>query len=348
MFFCSIITISLLCALVAFFEEKLSNFKWWIWGLLCFLLIIVATFRPLGMDNDSIAYEIYYYNFDTPRSVLTVEYSFRVISEFIYNYFHNYRYLFLLYALLGTTIKFYSIKKLSPLPFLSVCIYIFTYYVVHEFTQIRAGVASAFLLLSLIPLSKGNKSLTLVFILFASLFHYSSLLMSILLCFDNKTMSKKNKYYWCLLLPLGYLLHYIGIGFSFIYIPYISDKVDAYQALKEQGLLDVVNVYNLVYLAKIFIFFYIMYFYDIISQRCSCLPILLKLEAFSLFAFSAFSSLPVLSFRINGLFGIVEIILYPLIYYTIHPWYYSKLIVFGIGAILFAIFVFYNGLLQIQ
>ena len=94
MFFCSIITISLLCALVAFFEEKLSNFKWWIWGLLCFLLIIVATFRPLGMDNDSIAYEIYYYNFDNPRSVLTVEYSFRVISEFIYNYFHNYRYLF--------------------------------------------------------------------------------------------------------------------------------------------------------------------------------------------------------------------------------------------------------------
>ena len=91
-----------------------------------------------------------------------------------------------------------------------------------------------------------------------------------------------------------------------------------------------------------------MYFYDIISQRCSCLPILLKLEAFSLFAFSAFSSLPVLSFRINGLFGIVEIILYPLIYYTIHPWYYSKLIVFGIGAILFAILVFYNGLLQIQ
>ena len=193
MFFCSIITISLLCALVAFFEEKLSNFKWWIWGLLCFLLIIVATFRPLGMDNDSIAYEIYYYNFDNPRSVLTVEYSFRVISEFIYNYFHNYRYLFLLYALLGTTIKFYSIKKLSPLPFLSVCIYIFTYYVVHEFTQIRAGVASAFLLLSLIPLSKGNKSLTLVVILFASLFHYSSLLMSILLCFDNKTMSKKNE-----------------------------------------------------------------------------------------------------------------------------------------------------------
>ena len=348
MIFCSILTISLLSALVAFFEEKLSNFKWWIFVLLCILLVIVATIRPLGIDNDSIAYEIYYYNYDNPRSVLTVEFTFRVISEFIYNHCHNFRFLFLFYAICGTTIKMFAITKLSPLPFLSVCIYIFTYYVVHEFTQIRAGVASAFLLLSLIPLSKGNKRLTFVFILFASLFHYSSLSMLILLCFDNKSMSKNNKYCWCILIPLGYFIHYIGIGFSFIYIPYISEKVEAYQTLKEQGFLDVVNVYNLVYLAKIFIFYYIMYFYDVISQKCSCISILLKLEAISLFSFSAFSALPVLSFRLNGLFGVVEIILYPLIFYTIRPWYYSKIIVIGIGAILFAILVFYNGFLKIQ
>lgn len=74
---------------------------------------------------------------------------------------------------------------------------------------------------------------------------------------------------------------------------------------------------------------------------------MVKMESISLFSFSALSSLPVLSFRVSELFGIVEIVLFANIFYTIRSCWLSKIVVLGIGFVLLSITIFYNKLIQI-
>jgi hypothetical protein len=58
-----------------------------------------------------------------------------------------------------------------------------------------------------------------------------------------------------------------------------------------------------------------------------------------------FAQMPVVAFRLNEFFGIVEIILVPLIYYTILPSTFSKTIVILIGANFLFILIFYNKII---
>lgn len=88
--------------------------------------------------------------------------------------------------------------------------------------------------------------------------------------------------------------------------------------------------------------------YDLIKEHNKYLPLMIKLMALSLFSFTALSSLPVLAFRISELYGIVEIILFTNIFYTVQPKLLAKIIVITISITLFCISVFYNGIIQIM
>lgn len=88
--------------------------------------------------------------------------------------------------------------------------------------------------------------------------------------------------------------------------------------------------------------------YDLIKDHNFYFPIMIKMMGLSIFSFAALSSLPVLAFRVSELYGIVEIVLFTNIYYTIKPEWVSRCIVMFIGITLFCINVFYNKLLQIM
>ena len=164
---------------------------------------------------------------------------------------------------------------------------------------------------------------------------------------SNKDFSFKEKYFWSGLVIAGYGFYFLHIGLATLPIPYIADKLQAYEELKQEGFIDEVNVFNIVFLVKIAIFCYIMYFYDIIKKQNDYLPFMIKMESISLFSFTALSTLPVLSFRVSELFGIVEIILYTNILYTIRPNLFGKIISLTIGFILMFIAIYYNKLIQI-
>ena len=315
-----------------FLEEYLGDYnKYAYWGL-CVMMILFCAFRAIGVDPDSEAYEeIFKSNGNDPK--LLVEASILFISDIIKNFTDDVHYLFLVYAILGVTIKFIALRQLSPWYFLPLVIYFGNYFILHDFIQIRAGVASAMLLLAIKPLSEGNKKKAIVYFLIANVFHYSSFAFYPILFFSNN-VSKIWKYILIAIFPVGvvlFLLHYDF--FSALPIPYVQEKIDMYKTLTENGVFDELSLKNIFIWIQYAIILYSLYFYDTMLEKCPALPLLLKITAYSMACFFALSSISVVAGRLHELLGIVELALFPCVCYTIRPQYYGRIAVCFIGAV---------------
>ena len=309
-----------------FLEEYLGDSnKYAYWGL-CIILILFCAFRTIGVDPDSEAYEeIFKSNENNPR--LLVESSFLFLSKIVKDYTDDIHYVFLIYAIIGITIKFYALRQLSPWFFLPVVIYFGNYFILHDFIQIRAGVASAMLLLAIKPLSEGNKKRAIVYFLIANVFHYSSLVFYPILFFSNN-LSRIWKYALIAIMPVGAILFMLRLDFiSALPIPYIQEKLEMYKTLTETGFFEEFNLKNVPLWIQYVILLYSLYFYDTILEKYPALPLLLKITAYSMFFFFAFSSVSVVAGRFQELLGIVELALFPCVCYTFRPQYYGKIAV---------------------
>lgn len=322
--------------------------KMYIYWSIAFVLILITGFRPVGMDNDSSNYEMYFSFYDNPLYELSAEPLFLFLCKIFNKMFHDVHGLFLVFAAVSMSMKFYILRKLTPLVFLALAVYMGNYFILHEFTQIRAAVASSFLLISIIPLSKGERWKATGFMLCALAFHYSSIIMFPLLALSCKEMSAKQRLMWAMIVPLGYLFYFLNISISSLPIPYIGEKIERYQELASKGDFDQINVFNLVYLVQICIYLYLLYMYDLIKDKVACAPIMLKMMGLSLFSFCALKDLPVLSFRVSEMYGVISIILFCGLYYTVRPGWLGKLIVVFIGWVLFLINVFYSKILELM
>ena len=323
-----------------FLEDYLGDYnKYAYWGL-CIFLILFSAFRTIGIDPDSETYEgIFKNNENNPK--LLVESSFLFISGIIKIFTDDIHYLFLIYAILGITIKFYALRQLSPWYFLPLVIYFGNYFILHDFIQIRAGIASAMLLLAIKPLSEGNKKKAIVYFLIANVFHYSSLVFYPILFFSNN-LSRIWKYALIAIMPVGAILFLLRLDFiSALPIPYIQEKLEMYKTLTETGFFEEFNLKNVPLWIQYVILLYSLYFYDTILEKYPALPLLLKITAYSMFFFFAFSSVSVVAGRFQELLGIVELALFPCVCYTFRPQYYGKIAVCFIAVvkIFFILFV---------
>lgn len=344
-----LVAILLIACILVYFEDYMADVKWNIYIGMGVLLVLIAALRPLGMDNDSENYEIYFLNYDTPIFENFVEFSYRFLSKWLYFLFKDVHSIFFLYAAIGITLKFIAIRRLTPLIFLSLAVYLGNYYILHEFTQIRAGIASGLLLLSIKPLSEGKRLHAMVYMLVALFFHYSSIIMLPMLLLSNKEMSFKWRVIWMMIVPVGYVAYFMHVGITSLPIPYIQEKMDMYEELRDKNIVgEDINVFNLVFLTKIIIYMYLFYMYDTIKVYNKYLPIMLKITGFSIFSFIALSSIPVIAFRVSELYGIIDIILFTNIFYTVRPAWLARTIVIVIGISMFFINVFYSKILQIM
>ena len=266
-------------------------------------------------------------------SKLLVEYSCLLISEIIRNFSDDVHYLFLVYAILGITIKFYALRQISPWYFLPLVIYIGNFFILHDIIQIRAGVASAMLLLAIKPLTEGKKNKAFFFFLLGNIFHYSSLVFTPILFFSNN-LSKTWKYVLIAIMPAGAILFLLRFDFfSALPIPYIQEKIEVYKSLTERGFFQELTLKKLSIWIQYAIILYSLYFYDTIHEKCPSLPLLLKITAYSMVCFFAFSSITVVAGRLHELLGIVELVLLPCVCHTIWPQNYGKIAVCLIGFI---------------
>lgn len=320
-------------------DKNVTNFIFIICGL---ILILIAGLRDKGLDND---YEVYHDFWATNNIQGTVEYSFYIIKVIIKSKLGlNFQYFLLAYAFLGVCMKLIAIKKLSPFLWGSLLIYFSHYFILHEFTQIRIGVATGFLLLSIFYLAEKKYWLYSFFAFLAIFFHQTCI---IVLIFPFITNNKSTLWVFCLLIPFGYVLYFLNTYLSIsIPIPGLQDKVELYEQATKSGFLkdSKINAFNAVFLFRIIIFYMVFFYTKRLSVYFPKIYIFLKIYALSLFSFLFLSKIPVFAFRIQELLGVVEIIIIPLIIFIFPSRFrwLGKISVVVTALILFMIDVFYN------
>ena len=99
------------------------------------------------------------------------------------------KFLFLLiYAVLGISIKLIAIKKYSVHVILSLCVWLSSFFILHDLIQIRASVASGLLLLFLPQVQKRNMVKAFILFIFAFYFLYSALIFLLFFVLNPKTI----------------------------------------------------------------------------------------------------------------------------------------------------------------
>lgn len=169
------------------FNRDLSSKQYIIFTI---ILILIVGLRGVGVDNDYSTYESSIYN-----NLSIGEPTFLLITFIIRTLgLPNYT-LFLVYAAIGISLKMRIIYKYSYLPIISFIIYLSNIIMLQDINQIRAGVATALFLTSIPYLAQNKKKIFACIILLATLFHFSSLLLLVLLFIDAVPLSKTNIYF---------------------------------------------------------------------------------------------------------------------------------------------------------
>lgn len=163
------------------FKNTLSEKR--IYWVIFIILFLFVGLRPVAIDQDSEGYKGYYDSIGTIW--LLAEPTFGIISNVVRILFNDFRGVLIIYAFLGVFLKFKVIPRLTSLVWPTILIYFSTYFLLHDFTQIRAAIASGIFLLA-IPLLKNKQRVRyLLVIVVAALFHYSALIL-LLLVFVTK------------------------------------------------------------------------------------------------------------------------------------------------------------------
>lgn len=323
------------------FTTKIKNVNKITFLVLFLLMIYIACIRDENSVND---YEVYIgvWRYSTYERT-TIEASFLFIRDILRDHLQlHYQSIFIVYAILGVSTKVWGIKRLADHFYLALLVYISHFYILHELTQMRAGVAAGFILIALKPLYNKNLKYYLIFIGLATMFHYSAALM-LPLWFLNR--NKSNKYYYYFLIPAGYIIYFLGIGFiQNIPIPYFQTKLEAYKNLAEEGS-DKINVFNALFLIRILIYYVLVFNREKIAKEYKMFYFLLNIYAISLFVLPALAAIPAIAFRIHELMGVVEIILFSLLIYAFKPRVFGYVAVIIITLVFFLINIFYNKLI---
>lgn len=304
----------LLLLLVLCIPVENLSFKKIVFLFLYLLLLGVAIFSNRTELKDYNNY-IDIYNHVTDE--VGMEPSFKLISNFVKNCLgDNVFFLFAIYALLAVSIKFIAIKQLTDLWFLSILIYLSYFFTLHDLIQIRAGVASGILLLTLKPLYERKFWVFFSLACLATFFHISSLII-FLFWFLNPY--KLKFYFWISIIPIAYILQFLQINFSsfllLLPIKFVQMKLIGYWQTKEMGLFEELNILSMGILIRCVICYVLIWKYKILYSCNKYFLLLLKIYILGSFLLVFFSDFLVLAARLSELLFIVEIILIPMLIY---------------------------------
>ena len=281
----------------------------------CLFLIIITTFRPgeaFAWDYDNYKYAFIYGDFKEK-----IEFSFVAICEISKYIYNSYYMMFFIYAFFSIIVKIYAIKTISNLFWASLLIYISNFYIVHELIQIRAGLAAAFLLLSVKFIYDRKCFLFLICNLLAFCFHYSAMVFLPFYFIKGNNINIK---LWLLIIGLGYLSCLGGISIidilNILPFDYIKEQYTVYMDFKNMGIFGDANLFNSVQLIRLFIIILILVYSSDIYQYNKYIYICAKIYSIGILFFTQFASMSIVSFRISELFYIVEIILIPCLIYV--------------------------------
>ncbi|NCB11587.1 MAG: EpsG family protein [Erysipelotrichia bacterium] len=185
--------------------------------LIGILLILIAGLRPIGIDGDSLNYISVLHLSLSEANFIDKEPTFWIINELNKILFAgNDQTFFLIFAIIGVSLKLYVIRQYSISPILSLLTYISMFFILHEMTQIRSGVAIGFVFWALFDLVQKRNVSFLIKILIATLFHYSAIVMLILYFLSR---NKINCFFYFSLPFVGLFFSSTNVMIEIIYQP---------------------------------------------------------------------------------------------------------------------------------
>lgn len=212
-------------------------------------------------------------------------------------------------------ITIYVISGNSKIAALSCIIYFSHPYLNKEMIQIRAGLASAIILLSIMMRVNGKNYLSLVYVFIASLFHSSALVA--LIPYSLSLIVKPEKQVkLCLILVCLSILFYILGGFditisildSFGLVPY---RVNNYLAWTEYNYdLGLLNPNTL---KQLFLLFLLIYFFNGDKRQA----IWICYFSVSVCWLISFSSMAIIAARVASIISVAEIIAIPMLAHSL-------------------------------
>lgn len=177
------------------------------WCLAGFLIFLCA-FQESGVTSDHAEYLAYYAGIVSEEfGPFFVEPTFFVMAMMSSLLTGSAILLFLFYATLGICTKFYVMERATPYPWLSIAVYLSYFFLLHEFTQIRVGVAAGLILCAAYFRFAGQRHKSFIALTSAVLFHYSAIIfLPFMLLRDARAQTIFSMYACCCALFALYFL----------------------------------------------------------------------------------------------------------------------------------------------
>jgi hypothetical protein len=121
-----------------------------------------------------------------------------------------------------------------------------------------------------------------------------------------------------------------------------------YKSLQENGEegFAEVHLFNSYFIFKLFIYYFFLYIYSFFRNKSKYFNLLLKIFGLSLFLFTALSSVtPIVGYRMSEFFGVVEILLFPIIFLVFKSNIQVKIMVLSYIILLFSVNIFHKHLI---
>lgn len=290
------------------------------------VLFFIAALRAPGIDRDSISYILSFEQFKGPLDYFIhnsdwfyYEPSYYLIPSSAKLFFGKAVYpsvVFAVFALIAIPIKLSGIKRLSSFVGLSLVLFYCNYFLLQEMTQIRAAIACGLLLWAIYYHHKKDYYAFALICVIGFMIHYSALLIPVILLLNTTSFSVKRY------VIIGFAGIAIAIFFSDYIIvslfnfnlPFIKKLAVQFMNINAEE--DQINLFNVQFLLRVAFTIWLLINYKNLQQKNSYFYILLKVQILSILLYVMFSSVNVIAFRVSEFFGIVSIVLFPLIVYT--------------------------------
>ncbi len=312
------LTIFVLTSLIAFVCNKKGKVAGAL--IICIILSVFAGTRTESVAPD---YYLYEYLFSlVGRSTRTfietypyMEWSFIIIPNFVKLLFQQSTDIvngsFLMFALLGVSLKMYAINKYSSHFFFSVFLYFGFIFLMSDMITIRAGVASSLFLLSVFYFDEKKYTHVMILIALALIFHYSSVICIFVLLALRFNVGYKLLFTMSIIaIVIAVLkidvLNMMGLGRFF-------PKIEMYNQIQKKGGGDELNLFNFRILFSLFIIvIFSMNFKKLITIKY--FDTLFKIHIISVILFFLFSSMNMtFSVRTFEYLTVIQVILFPLL-----------------------------------
>ena len=313
----------IITVVMAFIEDYIEEFyKVVILAGYAFFMILLATTKSIEHTADALGYEdMFLHNDDTLVEIAT-EPTYIYLSRLLLLFGGSVVAIFFIYAIIAIPAKLKAIYAMTPYVFTALLIYIPVYFELHDMIQIRAAAAAAFLLSSLIPLSKKHYWQATLLMIGGILFHYSAVVYLPFLLFGNRKLNVMWRFVVAGLVPASLVMYFMKKDLlSMIPSSLLGGKIDYYKASAEAGdWADIPLPYkNLYLMTKCIILYLCLYYYDLIVKRNPFAPLLINLFAASIIFLLTMATIPVLAGRISDLYGIVDCIVFTFCLYLVSP-----------------------------